>query len=238
MENNYQAISFTRHVDAKVDGNVTFEHVSDVNNLPVVIHEFIRASNELPIVFIKNADTGQFQSIILTGFDLGENLLVENDKWLAMFTPKSASLYPFKLSLVGQEGKEKKYGFFVDEACKRFNSEEGDRLFDGAGKESKFLESCRLNISDYFQQSIMTKDFINYLTENELLTEGQISLKIPDRDISLEGIFTVNQATLDKLSDDKFLELRKKGYLSLIYSHMHSLHQVDKLARLKIHRAS
>jgi len=238
MENNYKAISFTRHGEAKVDGKVTFEHVESVNNLPVVIHEFIKASNEFPLVFIKNADSGQFQSVILTGFDLGENLFVDNAKWRAMFTPKSATLYPFKLSLVAQEGKEKKYGFFVDESCKRFNKEDGEALFDSEGKESKFLENYRFNISEYLQHSMMTREFIDYLVENELLTEGQISLKIPDRDILLDGIFTVKQATLDNLTDDKFLELRKKGYLSLIYSHMNSMHQVDKLARLKISRTS
>lgn len=237
MENNYEPISFKRHGEMKLDAKVTFEHVDSVNNLPVVIHEFIKASNEFPIVFIKNADTGQFQSVILTGFDLGENLFVDNAKWRAMFIPNSASLYPLKLSLIEHDGNEKKYGFFIDESCQRLNQESGDPLFDAEGKESKALENYRLNISEYFQQSMMTKDFVDYLTENELLTEGKISLNIPDRKILLDGIYTVNQAMLDSLTNEKFLELREKGYLSLIFAHMHSMHQVDKLARLKISKA-
>ena len=236
MRNDYHPISFTRHSEAKLEEKISFEHVESVNNLSIVIHEFTKASNELPIVFIKNQDSGQFQSVILTGFDLGENLIVDDEKWRAMFIPKSASVYPLKLSLVAQEGVEKKYGLFIDESCKRFNKEGGERFFDSEAKESKFLGDYRSQISEYLQQSMMTKEFIDYLVDNELFTEGKISIKIPGRDILLDGIFTVNQVSLDELSDEKFLELRKRGYIPLIYSHMNSMNQVDKLARLKINR--
>ncbi|MFQ3196184.1 MAG: hypothetical protein ACI9N3_003027 [Colwellia sp.] len=235
MNNDYHPISFKRHGEFSIDSKVTFEHVNDVNNLEVVMHEFAKAANEFPIVFIKNVDSGQFQSVILTGIDLGENFFVDDIKWRAIFTPKSASLYPFKLSLTKEENNEKQYGFFIDESCPRLNAGAGERFFDAQGKESKYLESYRLTMSDYFKQNLMTKEFIHYLVDNELLTEGKISLNIPNRKILLDGIYTVNQATLDKLSDEQFLELRKKGYLSVIYAHMNSMHQIDKLAKLKVH---
>ena len=238
MNNDYHPISFERHGEVRIDSKVTFEHVNEVNNLQVVMNEFSQASNEFPIVFIKNNDSGQFQSVILTGIDLGENFFVDNKKWRAIFTPKSASLYPFKLSLVKEEGKDKKYGFFIDESCPRLNGEGDERLFDSEGKESKFLESYRLTISDYFQQTIISKDFVNYLVDNELLTEGKISLTVSDRNIVLDGLYTVNQSTLDNMSDEMFLELRKKGYLSAIYAHINSITQIEKLAKLKAYTVS
>ena len=49
----------------------------------------------------------------------------------------------------------------------------------------------------------------------------------------VDGVFTVDEEALEKLSNEEFLELRKRGFLPLIYSHLISLQQMHKISRLQ-----
>ena len=54
--------------------------------------------------------------------------------------------------------------------------------------------------------------------------------------IGINGVYLVDEKVLNSLSDEDFLELRKKGFLAPIYNHLGSLHQLSRLAKLKTAR--
>ena len=49
----------------------------------------------------------------------------------------------------------------------------------------------------------------------------------------LEGVYTIDEEAVQKLNDEEYLELRKRGLLPMIYSHLTSLHQLTRIIRLQ-----
>ena len=49
----------------------------------------------------------------------------------------------------------------------------------------------------------------------------------------MEGVYSIDEDVLGKLSDVEYLELRRRGLIPLIYSHLASLHQFERLLRLQ-----
>ncbi|MBW7877651.1 MAG: SapC family protein, partial [Candidatus Cloacimonetes bacterium] len=50
---------------------------------------------------------------------------------------------------------------------------------------------------------------------------------------NIAGAYVINEERLNSLSDEKFLEMRKKQYIPVIYSHLSSLSQIERLLTLK-----
>jgi hypothetical protein len=55
---------------------------------------------------------------------------------------------------------------------------------------------------------------------------------------NIAGCHVVNEERLGKASDETFLEMRRRGYLPAIYSHLVSLAQLERLLMLKEERTS
>ena len=49
----------------------------------------------------------------------------------------------------------------------------------------------------------------------------------------IDGLFTIDEEALEKLSNEEFQELRQRGLLPIIYSHLTSLQQIGRLSRLQ-----
>jgi hypothetical protein len=58
-------------------------HVSSQQVIPIVFQEFLAAARNYPIVFVKNTDTGRFQSVCVLGIKPGQNKFVKNNKELS-----------------------------------------------------------------------------------------------------------------------------------------------------------
>ena len=50
---------------------------------------------------------------------------------------------------------------------------------------------------------------------------------------NITGAYAVNDDRLSHLSDETFLELRKKNFLPLIYSHLVSITQIERLVQMR-----
>ena len=71
---NIQAINNTSHSKIKIKDNPSFLQSKDKHFSPLVVQEFAAASQQFPIVFIKDLETGQFNTVALLGLKPGENL--------------------------------------------------------------------------------------------------------------------------------------------------------------------
>jgi len=74
-----------------------------------------------------------------------------------------------------------------------------------------------------------------YLAEKKLFRSRPFAFQYNDSSprYELEVVFTIDEEAIEKLGGEEFLELRRRGLMPLIYSHLTSLHQFTRLLRLQ-----
>ncbi|AMX01994.1 SapC family protein [Microbulbifer thermotolerans] len=219
------------HGKLKIRELASFEHVKNAHMVPVTAHEFARLGAEYPIVFVKNSDTGEFQSVALLGLKVGENLFVDGDSWKGVFVPGSIRNHPFVLAPAGQNSDQLVVGLIENSPL--VSEEEGNALFSEEGEETDYLKAKKETLVSFLESDKMTKAFVNILAEKELLTSQTVTVNAGKEKINLNGIYIVDEKKLGELSDEDFADFRKRGFLPPLYAQLGSLHQFSKLAKMQ-----
>lgn len=231
MTSAIRTLSYENHNQIKITPSSNYQHAKEQQVVPLIVHEFARAGAEMPIIFVKNKDTGEFQSVALLGLSPNENLFYSEEKWLSGYLPALITHHPF--ALMPTQNDESQLQMVIKEDSHVISKSEGDALFDEEGNESEYLTKRKNALGQYFEQSHVTKAFIHELSENSLLSQQNLTLDLNGEKIAINGVYLVDEKALNALPDDVFLALRKRGFLAPIYNHLGSLHQLSRLAKLK-----
>lgn len=86
-----------QHANLKVKDVTDFSIIQNEHIIPLVVHEFVGASTDMPIVFVKDANTGHFQVVAMLGLKPKENLLLQDGKWQSVYVPSIIRHAPFRL---------------------------------------------------------------------------------------------------------------------------------------------
>jgi hypothetical protein len=216
-----------QHAATKINNNNAFSHISGEHMLPVVVHEFVVAGAEFPIVFIKTNDT--YQPVAMLGLTANQNLFLQDDKWQALYVPRAVRNYP--LVLVKDKPDGDRLLVALDEASERVSQADGQALFNEDGTESEFLTQRKQQMADYIDMGTVTRNFVEKLKSLDLIVEQVLTLNINGEERRINGIHLIDEKKLNELSDEVFIELRKNGYLTAIYAQLMSLQHTQKLVK-------
>lgn len=216
-----------QHSTTKINNTNAFSHISGEHMLPVVVHEFVVAGAEFPIVFVK-ANEG-FQPVAMLGLAAQQNLFMQGNEWQALYVPRAVRNYP--LVLVKDKPDGDRLMVALDEASERVSQAEGNPLFNEDGSESEFLTHRKQQMAEYLDMGVITRNFVEKLQSLELIKEQTLTLNINGTERRINGIFLIDEKKLNELSDETFLELRKSGYLTAIYAQLMSLQHTQKLVK-------
>ncbi|MBU1620250.1 MAG: SapC family protein [Gammaproteobacteria bacterium] len=225
-----------KHAALKISRKKAFAHIESQHIVPVVLHEFVRVAAELPIVFIKNNETGNFEAVTMLSLTPGENLMVQEGEWQGGYVPRVLRNYPLALMEDGKNPEQLLVALI--ESSPMVNTEEGFALFNEDGTESDFLKARTSSLGETIQYAQMTKAFNKILADLELLVPQSLTMALEGKPREINGIYIVDEKKLQELSDEQFLDLRKKGLLPAIYAHLMSLQQVQRLGERETRKAT
>jgi hypothetical protein len=193
--------------------------------VPVVVNEFHALAMHYPILFSKDADTGQFYCGAMLGFDAGENLFVDEHRTLTLYRPLNLQRGPFLTS-----GPD----LAIDLDHPRVSPSGDQELFTEAGEPSRYLRSIMGLMRDLRPGLERTRIFIDTLLSLKLIEPMTISARFDDGiNHEFTGLYTINRDQLKELADAAVLDLFRRGYMQLIYLMLASLDHVSALAQRK-----
>jgi hypothetical protein len=227
---NIDLLDVKKYGKSKIERISDYSFTAEANSLPITGSEFIQASKEYIIAFIKN-DEGEYFPMVCLGVEDQKNLYVTKEgKWNAKYIPGYVRRYPFA-SMVDEEGE--KFNICIDESYPGLGTEKGQPLFQEDGTPAPIVEDVIKILQEYHGQMKYTSDFCKRLADNDLLEskvfQAEVSTQDGGKKFQLSGVFVINEEKLLGLDDNIALDFFKKGEFSLIYSHLISLNNFSRM---------
>lgn len=190
--------------------------------------EFIEASKEFPIVFVKNEQECLVPAVLL-GLRENENLFVDkNNQWTGQYIPAFIRRYPFVFA-----GNEEKLTVCIDSDFSGFQQQEGEDLFSDEGETLPALQKAIDFLMEYQSQFKRTEVFVKRLEDEDLFTSLNANVSMNDgRQFSLTGFYIIDEKKLSALDDKKVLEIFRLGEFAWVYTHLASLNNLQKMVNL------
>lgn len=202
---------------------------SETNSLYIAAIEFIKSAAEYPIVFGKD-NTDTVFPVVLLGLEANRNLFVDSKgHWKAEYIPAYARRYPFILA--APEGNGGNFTVCIDEGYTGFNTaKEGQPIFDAGGNETGILTRAIEFLQDYQNNVLVTAAFCRNLQSLGLLEPMQANVELKTgKKFALGGFQCVNRQKLQALSPEQLAGLLQSGQMELIYAHLFSLNNINRL---------
>jgi hypothetical protein len=228
-------VNSTRHAQKKIKQIEGFGFASGFHIVSTMVHEFARSSGLYPIVFVEDKERDEFRPVVLLGLDAGENLFVDaSGQWQGSYVPAIIRRYPFALAATEEEGQ---FTVCIDEGSELVNDDDGVPLFTESGEPAEVLENVKRYLGELQQMDVFTSEFTKFFAGQNMFTPLNLQVNQSGQMRNITGAYVINEERLNGLSDEKFLEMRKRQYLPAVYAHLNSLAQIERLVNLKDQRA-
>jgi hypothetical protein len=211
-----------------------FLFAARTNAVPIASGEFAEIARDYPIVFV-GGETGPINVAALVGLRQDENLMVDGQgRWASgCYIPAFARRYPF---ILARTGADQPLTVCVDEVYKGLSVEVGEPLFDAMGIETPLMKRVLDFLRSFHAESEQTMQFAQRLRDLGLLVPKVIQIDRGGHKQTLQGLWTVDEARLRDIADERVVELFRAGHLGWIHSHLLSLGSLARLvARLDQH---
>jgi SapC protein len=202
-----------------------------LNALAVSLAEFTVAARDYPIVFASNDGGKSFAPVIVVGLTDGTNLFVDAaGEWdRTTYFPAFVRRYPFCISKVYVDGEAK--GERIVCAAKAYIDDAGVALFDAQGKPTPHWQAAERLLSEYETDLDRTAQMCAQLARLQIFEPFTMQVASGNRapHFKLGGMYRVAEQKLRDLKPASHKALVGKGFMGLIYAHLHSLENFARL---------
>jgi hypothetical protein len=202
-----------------------------LNAIAISLGEFTTAARDYPIVFATVDGGKSFAPVIVLGLDQGLNLFVgESGEWdRSTYYPAFVRRYPFcisKLYVDGEPSSER-----VVCAAAAYVDPQGLELFDATGKATPAWQAAERLLAEFEADLDRTAQMCAALARLQILEPFTLELHGQNRpEIKLAGMYRVAEPRLRDLKPASHKVLVSKGFMGLVYAHLHSLENFRRLA--------
>jgi len=229
---NFVPVNKEAHQNLKVAAKRDLSHVSEQHLVPISAREYAQAATSYPIALVKDPEIDRYRSIAMLGFESGENLYYEEDKWNAIYVPLSISQIPFGLGLDPE--KEKTLTACIDVDSEFVGEDKENAIFDADGNETEFYKNVQERLGRLYDNEVMTEQFIEEMIKYDLLIELEMNMQLASGETKkLKGLHGIDEKKLQTLSDETVLDFHKRGLFIPIHAMLCSVGQLNRLAQLR-----
>lgn len=220
-------VSAARHGNHSLAPAPDFAFSAEINAVPLMAVEFLRAANEYAIVFTQAGD--EIVPAVVLGVRGDQNLYLSADKkWQADYIPAFIRRYPFVFS---SSADGRTLTLCLDESHPGVNRDgKGERLFADDGKPTPYVERVLKFLQEYQSHFERTRAFCKRVKELGLIEPMQAQVTTPKGEkLTLNGFLSVNRDKLRALDGEALAQLAKTDELELLYLQLHSMRNFNEV---------
>jgi hypothetical protein len=222
-------LSRSEHGVLRIRSDLAEASAATEHLIPLVTTEFRKAATQYPIVFAKHPETGRFNSYVLNGLGLNENLFWTGTELDVTYVPMSVRRQPFYV------GPDNALCIDLDSAC--VDTAGTKALVEADGSDSAYLKEMLSILRDLMAGREATEALIASLLSLDLLAPILLDIRLDDgTPLRLEGLYGLDEERFRELGERDIIQLRNSGHLDLIYAVMMASGQIFRLIRLKNQR--
>ena len=215
----------TKHKNLRLSPLTDYGFARAVNSVPIVLAELGEIAKEYPIGFARTPDGG-YLPVVLLGLREKENLFVGKDgRWVARYIPAFVRRYPF----VPTTGANGQLLVCIDADAGCLGSKDGQPLF-ADGRPAPVLENAMAYLREFHASGLATAETCRRLAEKDLFREvGTLAQLSGGERYQLAGLQVIDEDKLRTLDAAAVHELFRHGDLMLVYAHLLSLGNMQRL---------
>ena len=209
-----------------------------LNALAISNSEFVAAARDYPIVFASLDRAKSFAPVIVLGLAEGVNAFVdEKGDWdRTAYFPAFVRRYPFCISKLYVDGEAKSErvvcvaSAYVDDA--------GLPLYDKDGAPTARWQAAERLLAEYEADLDRTAQMCASFARLHIFEPFTMQVMSESREpqVKLAGMYRVSEAKLRDLRAANHKVLVSKGFMGLIYAHLHSLGNFQSLVARQAQR--
>lgn len=237
-------------MDLRVRPEYSVEFNDNVASTLTYITEYAEVQKNYPILFRKDPESGDYQSLALFGFIKDENLFLSDENsvfqaapgWSANYIPAMIARGPFSIAYQ----KEMESGkavvspmIQVDLDHPKVSNDVGEKVFLEHGGNSQYLENVSAVLNKLRDGIALEKPMFNAFKQFELIETVTVDIDlINNAKHQISGFYTIDAEKLQALKGNELSELSKLGFLQAAYFAVASLSNLKKLIEIKNRRLS
>ena len=202
----------------------SYDFVAKVAVAPLGGSEFSQAVGAMPIGFIERSP-GIYMPVAIMALSQGSNAFVgPGGQWFGSYMPAVLRSYPF--SLIGGNGSGQKMvgidedsGLLVDVPA----GEGEERFYEADGTATPSIKSISELLEFVERDQVATDRAVAALADAQLIKPWPLTVKVGNQQMTVNGLYCIDESALNALDDASFLRLRKASSLVVAYGHLLSL---------------
>jgi len=217
--------------------NKGFDFVKDLHFVPLNGNEFGAAATTFPIIFAGD----QHQPLAVMGLQPEQNLFIDETNQFKSdaYVPAYVRRYPFVLA-TPPNGEN--MIVCVDRAFSGISESADLPFFKENGEPTDYMNSVVEFLKQYETQRQATELMISRLKELDLFEKREVVYDPqlrgrPGQREKVTDHIAISEKKMAALEPDVLREFMEKGYMGVIYSHLVSLFNWDRLIDMAIRRA-
>jgi hypothetical protein len=237
----YEMLNNVAHKDLRVATRFGASCGDDIGMVPAYPTEYAELVREYPIFFRKNED-GEYQSVVLLGFGVKENLFLDGEQWKATYLPAHIARGPFLIGFQEQniDGELRTEAVItVDLDHPRVNFEDGEAAFLPQGGHSPYLEHVTTMLRGIRDGMEGGKAMYAAFDALDLIQPLTLDIKFDnEHGANVTGLLGIDRERLAALDAESLHSLHRSGYLEGAYLVLASMHNMRRLMAEKQRRLS
>lgn len=207
----------------------SFEFAKSDATALLMMGEVYQACKSLPIAF--DLSNNVINLVAIQSFELGQNLLVLNGKWVAPYVPAAYRGYPFALA----QGEDEQFHLCVDIDSGLVGMGEGfdQPFFNEDGEATQLV----LDVLNFLQQvhhnRAATQVVCAALAAEDLIVPWPLKVQTANGDRHIEGLYCIDEGRLKGLDAAALHRVHTAGALPIAYCQLLSMANVQMLGGIK-----
>jgi len=236
----YEMLNNIAHRELRVATGFGPEFGDAVGMVPAYPSEYAELQREYPIFLRKDATSGEWQSVVLLGFEQHENLYLQDGRWNASYLPGAAAKGPFLIGF--QENRidgalTQEAVLHVDLDHPRVNTSQGEPVFLPQGGNSAYLDHIATVLRGIHDGHAFGAEMFAMLDTKGLIQPVTLDVQLdPQNRVNVNGLHAIDRDRLAQLDGTALAELNRAGYLEGAYLMLASLHNMRRLIAEKQRR--